>query len=49
MIQIVFCQKIFLLIMREIDGKDLPVCTGMCGFAHYCGSVVDVHDSMAAP
>ena len=30
------------------DGKDLPVCTCMCGSVHYCGCVVDGSSAMAA-
>ena len=30
------------------DGKDLPVCTCMCGSAHDCGCVVDGSNAMAA-
>ena len=30
------------------DGKDLSVCTCMCGFAHDCGCVVDGSNAMVA-
>ena len=30
------------------DGKDLPVCTCMCGSAHDCGCVVDGSNAMVA-
>ena len=30
------------------DGKDLPVCTCMCGSAHDCGYVVNGSTAMAA-
>ena len=30
------------------DGKDLPVCTCMCGSTHDCGCVVDGSNAMAA-
>ena len=31
-----------------IDGKDLPVCTCMCGSVHDCGCVVNGSSAMAA-
>ena len=31
------------------DGKDLHVCTCMCGSAHDCGCVVDGSNAMVAP
>ena len=30
------------------DGKDLPVCTCMCGSAHDCGCVVDGSNARAS-
>ena len=30
------------------DGKDLPVCTCMCGSTHDCGCVVDGSNAMVA-
>ena len=30
------------------DGKDLPVCTCMCGSAHDCGCMVDDSSAMTA-
>ena len=30
------------------DGKDLPVCTCMCGSAHDCGCVVNVSNAVVA-